>query len=315
MIIVSKHIIILKQLITMLIIMCVGVIIKKRNLLTNDGIKGLSVVLSKVAVPFMIINLLQRSYTNELLNEFIFVSISTYLLCVLFTLIFLVISKLFKMNFKDSTLFSISAVYSNVAFMGQPLILALFGESGLIYCVAVIIVQNIYFVTFGVSLLIRNDNKKFSIIEFLKLIFFNDIFISSLIGFFLFFNEIILPESIKNALQYANNSTIFISMIIIGGLLSDANFKKVIKDYKIYIFFILNLIIMPILTKFILEFFIENDIIINVMIILMGTPTAAAMPAFCDRYNADSIKAAEYVFVSTIISFFTLPLIAQLLCK
>ena len=76
------------QLITMVIVMALGILLRKAGMIANGGIKGLSVVLSKVAVPCMVVNLLQRECTPELLHEFIFVCVATYILSVIFALIF-----------------------------------------------------------------------------------------------------------------------------------------------------------------------------------------------------------------------------------
>ena len=307
---------VVNQLITMVIVMALGILLRKAGMIANGGIKGLSVVLSKVAVPCMIVNLLQRECTPELLHEFIFVCVATYILSVIFALIFLIVGKFLKLDFPELGLFSASCTYSNVAFMGQPLVLAMFGEEGLIYCVAVIVMQNVFFATLGIGLLTKGieGSAERTIKDTLKTAFVNGLFISAVIGFILFFNGIMLPKCVKNALQYANDSTVFLSMMVIGALLAKANVKNVLKDYKIYVFSFLNLVVMPILTKLIIVNFTEKNIIIGVMVILMGTPTAAAVPAFADHYDADSRKGAEYVFVSTVLSVITLPLVASLVC-
>ena len=54
---------------------------------------------------------------------------------------------------------------------------------------------------------------------------------------------------------------------------------------------------------------------LSILVVLMGTPAAAALPSFADLYGNDENRASEYAFVSTILSVITLPLVAQFLCQ
>ena len=54
------------QLITMVILMIVGVVLHKKNFLSLTNAKGLSIVLTRVAVPCHMVVLLQREYSPEI---------------------------------------------------------------------------------------------------------------------------------------------------------------------------------------------------------------------------------------------------------
>ena len=99
----------------------------------------------------------------------------------------------------------------------------------------------------------------------------------------------------------------------IGSLLAAANVKEIFKDKVVYIFSFFTLIIMPIITKAICHTFMSG-MALSVLVVLMATPAAAALPSFADQYGADEKRASQYTFVSTIFSVLTLPLVAQFLC-
>ena len=301
------------QLITMVILMIVGVLLHKKNLLSVANAKGLSIVLTRVAVPCNMVVLLQRDYSPEIFKGFLVTCLATYGMCSIGALMFFIVGKMMKMKPRDLGLFSGGGVYSNVIFMGQPLILAMYGAEGLIFCVAVMFTCNVFlFTVCSVLFAMGSENKK-TLKAMAKEICTSLICISAVIGLFCFANEIRLPQPVFDVMQYSANTTVCLSMIYIGSLLAAANVKEIFKDKVVYIFSFFTLIIMPIITKAICHTFMSG-MALSVLVVLMATPAAAALPSFADQYGADEKRASQYTFVSTIFSVLTLPLVAQFLC-
>ncbi|MBR4935153.1 MAG: AEC family transporter [Anaerotignum sp.] len=301
------------QLITMVILMIVGVILHKKNLLSVANAKGLSIVLTRVAVPCNMVVLLQRDYSPEIFKGFLVTCLATYGMCSVGALMFFIVGKMMKMKPRDLGLFSGGGVYSNVIFMGQPLILAMYGAEGLIFCVAVMFTCNVFlFTVCSVLFAMGSENKK-TLKAMAKEICTSLICISAVVGLFCFANEIRLPQPVFDVMQYSANTTVCLSMIYIGSLLAAANVKEIFKDKVVYIFSFFTLIIMPIITKAICHTFMSG-MALSVLVVLMATPAAAALPSFADQYGADEKRASQYTFVSTIFSVLTLPLVAQFLC-
>ena len=301
------------QLLTMVLLMVVGVILNKRNLLSESNAKGLSIVLTRVAVPANMVILMQRPYSHEILVGFLKTCGGTFLLCSLGALLFYIVGKALGMRFPELGLFSGGGVYSNVIFMGQPLIMAMYGEEGLIFCVAVMFTCNVFLFTVCSVLFAIGSGKRKSVGRMLKEAFVNLICISAVIGLFCFVQEITLPAPLRDALQFSANTTVCLSMIYIGTLLAVANIREIFKDKLVYIFSFLTLIVMPIVTKLVAGLFLDG-IALSVLVVLMGTPAAAALPSFAEIYGNDEKRASEFVFVSTIFSVVTLPLVAAFLC-
>ena len=301
------------QLITMVILMVVGVILHKKNMLSIANAKGLSIILTRVAVPCNMVVLLQRDYSPEIFKGFLITCFATYGMCCVGALMFFIVGKFMKMKPAELGLFSGGGVYSNVIFMGQPLILAMYGAEGLIFCVAVMFTCNVFLFTVCSVLFAMGSDQKKNLKTMAKEICTSLICISAVIGLFCFAKEIRLPQPVFDVLQYSANTTVCLSMIYIGSLLAAANVKEIFKDKVVYIFSFFTLIIMPIITKAICHTFMSG-MALSVLVVLMATPAAAALPSFADQYGADEKRASQYTFVSTIFSVLTLPLVAQFLC-
>mgnify|MGYP001014784156 CR=1 FL=1 len=301
------------QLLTMVILMVVGIILQKKKYLNMANAKGLSIVLTRVAVPCNMIILLQREYSVEIFEGFLKTCAMTFLMCCLGALLFFAVGKLMKMDLRGLGLFSGAGVYSNVIFMGQPLIMAMYGEEGLIFCVGVMFTCNVFLFTICSFLFSLGGENKKSFGKMMKDAFLNLICLSAIIGVVCFVNSITLPAPIYDALLFSANTTVCLSMIYIGTLLAAANVGEIFKDKVVYIFSFLTLLVMPLVTKLIAGLFLDG-MALNVLVVLMGTPAAAALPSFAELYGNDENRASEYVFVSTILSVITLPLVAEFLC-
>lgn len=302
------------QLLTMVILMAVGVILNKKKYLSESNAKGLSIVLTRVAVPANMVILMQTPYSHEILMGFLKTCGGTFLMCGIGAVLFFLVGKALGMKFPELGLFSGGGVYSNVIFMGQPLIMAMYGDKGMIFCVAVMFTSNIFLFTICSILFAIGTGKRKTVGKMMKDAFLNLICISAVIGFFCFVKSITLPAPIGDALRFSANTTVCLSMIYIGSLLAAANVREIFKDKMVYIFSFVTLIVMPLLTKAVAGLFLDG-MALRVLVVLMGTPAAAALPSFAEIYGNDEKRASEYVFVSTILSVVTLPLVAEFLCR
>ena len=305
---------VMNQLLTMIILMFVGAVLQKKKYLSANDAKELSVILVKVAVPANMIILLQQSYSHEIFVEFLKVCAGTFGVCLIAAVMFFAAGKWMRMTLSDTTLFACCGAYGNIIFMGQPLIRALYGEKGLIFCVAVMFVSTLFLFTVCSVLLSLGTDKMRDKRKVLKDSFLNLVFISGAIGFICFAKSIILPQIIRDALQFSANTTVCLSMIYIGFLMAEADLKEMIRDKQAYVFCFLSLVVTPMIAKLFGKMFLDG-IPLAVLVILTGTPAGALLPSFVESYGKSGKRASQYVFMSTILSIITLPVVAELLCR
>lgn len=303
---------VISQLTTMVCIMIMGIALYRKKLMTDANAKGLSVVLTRVAVPCNMVILMQREYDQSMFYDFLRLSLATIVILTIAVVIFFAVAKMRKMELSECGLFAAGGAYSNVIFMGQPLILAMYGADAVFYCVAVMFTSNVYLFTVCSVLFGLGGDVKKSIKQMCKDAFLNLICLSAVVGITLYLLEISLPPTLYAILDFTSCTTVCLSMIYIGSLLASADVKKVFKDKNVYIFGFLTLIVIPILAKVLASPFLEG-VPLGVLVILMGTPAAAALPSFADMYGNDGRRASEYVFVTTVFSVITLPLVAEFL--
>ncbi len=299
---------VVSQLITMILLMIIGGLLYRYEYVNEVSARGLSVVLSRVAVPCNMIILMQREFSRELLLQFIQTITATFAILFLASALFFVVARGLQMNSKEQGLFMVAGAYSNVIFMGQPLILAMYQEEGLFFCVAIMFACNFFMCSFGAVFFQLGSEEKESFQTKCRNIFCNGLFLSAVVAILLFVFGISLPTPLYGAFSYVANTSVPLSMIYIGTLLASANLKMVLQNKRIFLFSVLSLLVLPVLTKITMTPFLSG-MPLDILVVLMATPAAAALPSFAQLYGNDAKSASEYVFVSTVLSVFTLPLV------
>jgi hypothetical protein len=192
--------------------------------------------------------------------------------------------------------------------MGLPVIDVIFPENGILFGSIGIIAFHIFLWTYGINLFFSKDNKRK-----LKLRnVFNNGVIAIIFGMFLMITGIKLFTPIKNAVDMLAGATFPLSMLVIGSGLAQIKISGIFKDLNIIIYSFLKLLIIPIISLVVLNYFNTPDPIRTILIIQIAMPASANGVIFADRYEANYVFASECLFLSTLMAAFTIPLISYL---
>ena len=136
-----------QQVIVLFLLIGAGVAAIKTGVLKPEGRQTLSNLLVYLVVPAMIVHSYMMDFSEEILHNLL----AAFGLSVLAILIGTVLTLALTARQKDrrAPIFRFASVFSNAAYMGFPLISALFGSEGLLYASAYVTVFNILLWTMG----------------------------------------------------------------------------------------------------------------------------------------------------------------------
>ncbi|MNP50372.1 Membrane transport protein [compost metagenome] len=103
-----------------------------------------------------------------------------------------------------------------------------------------------------------------------------------------------------------------IAMMLIGSTLANIDIKEVFTEFRIYPYTIIKQILIPLAAYPILSYFITNPLILGVALINLAMPVANSAVLFATQYDGDLKLAAKSVFITTLLSVFTIPVIVAL---
>jgi predicted permease len=307
-----------------------GVLLKKLNMASDSFGKGLSNLVLYIAQPALTFLAYLRPYDEKILINSIYVFVFSIILHSLLSVVAMISFK--KAPDAMARMLRFSTIFSNVAFMGIPLIAAVLEPDypgSTVYALIYSITFNVFLWSLGVKICTKGRDKngnnvddykeQASLFASIKQALTHPTTIASAIGlvFFILPIEGYVPEIAEEAFGMLRNLVAPLSMVVIGLRLADMSFKGMLKDKEMYIFIALRHFLLPLvslgLVKLV-DLVIEIDIAVQmVIVILAAAPAATSATMFAEKYDCDAIYVSRLVTVSTILSIVTIPLILLLI--
>lgn len=297
----------LNQVIILFVLMAVGIICNRLNILNAEAKRILSGLLMKVIVPCMIINSYVAEFNLEILHNLIFTFVLSFILIMTgFVITFFVT---IRINKDSRDLIRFATIYSNAAFMGFPLIQALFGSKGLLYASAYVTVFNLLLWTQGVIMVSGSANLKQSAKNLLS----TPVLFAVALGLIIYLCRIPIPALILNPLQLIGNMNTPISMFITGMIISENKLLEFIKAPYVWLATVLRLLMIPVIC-FVLAYALKlSGMHSQVALLLEAAPCASITSVFAVQYHRNEKLAAGMVVISTLLSIITLPVCAYIM--
>ncbi len=294
---------VLTQVLILLILISLGFILTKRNLLTEQGAKGMTNVVLYLVIPCVMINSFSKyHFSKATANTLLLGLLIALLLHVLFTVISLVFLK--DKDASTKRVIQFGAIFSNCGFMSLPLQEAILGESGLFLGVIYVAMFNLVSWTYGLVLM-SGDKKQLS----LKKIIFNPGIIGFIIGLILFFISVTLPQVVAKPIEYISALNTPLPMLIIGYYIAKSKLLDAVRDKKCVLCVLFKLIIIPASALVIMYLCgVRGDMLIA-MSIAASAPTATLTTMFSDKFGRNTELSASIVSISTVLSLVSMPIL------
>jgi len=306
--------IIINQITILGILALIGYITAKLKFFPDGFSLGLNKLVIKVTLPLMIFTSLSKfDFSIEILKSSFFVMIFAYTSMFLLLLFGTISAKLMKLESQAYTIHRIHTTFGNIAFLGYPLLDSLFpGGKGLLFAVVYHIVLSSMLWTVGVMLF--NKNRKIKLTESLKHLI-NPNTIAFALGITAFLIKLELPYILDKTFSGLGGTTIYLSMIYIGMMLSRISIKGTFKEFQIYVLSLNKMLIVPFILLLIINFTeslfgYEMDVIAKSVVVLQtAMPCMAMIVIIATEFNSDDELAAKNVFLTTLLSALTLPIV------
>lgn len=196
--------------------------------------------------------------------------------------------------------------FPNVAFIGYPVIAALFGAEALFYAVILVLPFNL--MTFTLGPLMLTGAKRFSLRQM-----FSPCVVSALLALILALGRLRPPDMVGEALEFVGNVTVPLSLLFVGSLLAGIPLGRMLASPRLWILTAVRLLALPGALCFLLRWMGTDPLILGVAVIQMAMPAAVNGSLLCMEYGGDAECMAQITFVSTLASIVTIPIIAALL--
>lgn len=298
----ENFIVIAQQVLVLFILIAIGFICGKKNILTDLSAKKITDIVLYVVTPCVMISAFQREFSVELLGNILLTAVcsATVMLATI-----IIANLVFRdKDIKRKKVLRFASVFSNCGFMSLPLQKAILGDDGWFYGSIFVAVFNLFVWTYGLVMM-SGDKKQLSV----KKLVLNPGIVGVIIAFILFICRIDLPYIINQPIEYLAALNTPLPMLIIGFYLSQADFKKAFSDIGTYIAAGIRLVLVPVSAMIIMTALNVDKTIMIACLIASAAPTAANTTMFAAKFDGDVELSVSIVAATTIVSIITMPLV------
>ena len=311
--------IVFQQLLVLFAMMLVGYTISRLGWISDTNYRAISRLVVNVLNPALILlSVMDKSNTSSS-NLFW----QNLLLAALFYFFLFCISSLIAWVLhpekKEKPIYRMMTIFPNVGFMGIPLVSALLGSEYVLYVAAYMLFFNILIYSFGISLAQSSkaksdtDSSQLSLSKRLRPLICNPGILSCCLAILLFFLPIPPLQPLYHFCSYMGNAAVPMSMILIGSSIASSDLKSMLQDKKMYLFLILRVLLLPILTTCWIRLLPFDSTLQTLFVIMMSMPVGSFVVLILEEYGDDADCAARGVVLSTLFSLLTLPIVSLFL--
>ena len=299
--------VLINLMITMLLMLVVGVVLAKIGVVdpeTNQRLNRFAMAVPQCAT--ILASAMNMEPGMQMSTVLTVLGIGVVMYAVLLVIGF-VVPRLLRLPRNDRGLYSVLAIFGNTGFMGMPLTGAMFGSEAVFYSALLTIPFNLLAFTIGIRL-VGGEGEKF---DWHKMI--SPVLVSSILAAVMVFLPMPWPTPLKDAMGYFGDMILPLSMTIVGASLGAQKLRDVFADWRLYLFAPARLLLAPVLLWAVLRLFIHDPLMLGVVTVLGATPCGAIAVMLSMQYGGNEKLATRAVFMTTVLSVFTIPLVCWLL--
>jgi len=288
--------------ILLLVLMAAGVISAKTKILNEQSRNSLSDLILSIFLPCNILYSFFGTDSSRLPSLAILLVVSSGLLVIGFFLGKLLFR---KCGVEQKKVLLYGTIISNANFLGNPIVESIFGIDALIYTAVYLIPIRVAIWTLGIAIFTGASGS-------MKKVVLHPCLIATYLGFIVMFTGFRAPPMLSRIIVTLGSCTTPLSMIVVGSILGLVQAKKLINGLTLY-YSSIRLLFIPLLAMGIMLLIHPDPVVTGVAVILSGTPAPVTTAILASKYNSDSELAGKMVFMSTLLSIVTLPVLIWLL--
>lgn len=298
----------LQQMVVLFLVMLVGFLAYRKGFIDDSTGKKLSSIVVNIANPALILSSIlsmDGTVTGQELMTTVVIAAGLFggLL-----LISVFVPALFRVEKQSYGAYRVMTVFSNIGFMGFPIISSVYGASALLYATLFLIPYNILIYTYGIHTMRSGKAGEKTGIRLGQIL--NIGVLACILAIFLFAFHVRLPDFLASVITMLSNLTAPLSMMVIGASMAVIDFKKLLGDYRLLLFSVFKLLVLPILGTLLVKQFVDSEVICGVTMVMLATPVGSMTAMLAQEYGGDYEMASKGVMLTTLLSVATLPIVS-----
>lgn len=297
----------LETILAIILMVLLGYILRRWEILKAEDAASLNKIVVNVAIPSMIF-LAMYTANLSVLPSLIPIPLVCILVAIITAIIAYIWTRLKKFPKKTRWSIILPSAMLNSGFLGYPISLGIFGTDGLIRAIFYDTGSIIVFIMFGIILIFIFGGRYQDIVK-IALIF--PPLWGIILGLMANYLSLPLDFIIEDVMKYLAGAAIPLIMISLGLSLEFKGIKENFESAAMVS--VVRLILSPVLAFLIVLILGISGLERSVTILEAAMPSAMLSVVLAIKYNLNVKLTASCVFLSTILSLLTLPIIIPLI--
>lgn len=200
-------------------------------------------------------------------------------------------------------IFQLMFVFSNVGFIGIPVISGIFGIQYVVYVSEFMLVYTFVFYTYGIALM----DGKFSAASLRSVM--NPGTVCGLLALAIIIFEVQLPDFLQTAVTYLGNVTSPMALMAVGFALAGSDLKKIFGQPRLYVFSILKMLVLPMVMLPVLQRILGGTDLLGVCMVMFGMPVGNMPLILGNQRGMDVTECSATIILSTVLCVLTVPVL------
>lgn len=287
--------------IMMFLLMAVGVVLRKMNIITKEGKGMLTDLVIDLILPCNIIFAFYMPMDHSVFVSGVEILIISILIQIFCTFISGILYR--KVPKEKRMVLQYATVCSNAGFLGNPVAEGLYGSVGLLYASVYLIPQRIVMWSAGVSYFTECPSKK----EVVKKVLKHPCIVAVEIGIVLMVTQVQLPGFLSSAIENVGGCTTAITMMLIGTILTDVDMRHILTRTTVAYSFI-RLVFIPAVVFAGCWLANIDSVVAGVSVTLAAMPAGTTTAILAMKYHGDEEFATQCVVLTTMLSMAAIPI-------
>ena len=295
--------ILLQQMGVILILVSIGVMLQRKDVIDTKTSKKLSAIVVDVCNPALIMASILSgglTATHEDLLTAICLGAAFYGLLVILGF---VVPRILRAEPDNRRFYNLMTVYTNCGFLGIPVARAILPANAILYVIVINVFYSLLFYTHGQIILSGKKNTGHT--NPVKSIL-NPGTIMAVLSLVVFWFGITLPPLLANTIEYVGNATIFLSMTLLGVNIARSKLLESVKDLRIWGYILLRMLLVPVAIVFVMRALSFDSTATLAMCLMAAVPVGNLPMIQAEKLGEDTRILSSAIAVTTAMSLFTI---------
>lgn len=301
---------IISQMLMLFGIIVVGYFAARRGIWVQEMNRNMSIFVLTVTAPCLILSSVMGEglqFSTSEIGQLMLVSLLNYVILIGGAYL---ISAIWNTGEERRGILRFMLSFGNVTFIGFPVLLAIFGERAVFYGAVLTIPFNVLMFTIGVEF-IRGGKGIWQ--AFRPRLIFSPCVVAALAAVVMALLKVQTPAPVAQWFHLLGDMTVPSALLIIGASLTSIPVRSMAGNPFVYTVAVLKLAVLPAVVWLVFRLLHIHPEVTSVAVVLTAMPVGVNGVMFCLKYGRDERLMAQGIFITTLLSVATIPLVA-LIC-